>query len=84
MVTIDICEGLMGKVSIINTETKEKLWEGKSGDTAKLKSDPSMTVSVIWGLLQTPNVTETVTDGKDYELIFRMKPFRSEYYLIEK
>ncbi|MCR5283109.1 MAG: hypothetical protein K6E18_07030 [Lachnospiraceae bacterium] len=84
MVSIDICQGLWGKVSIINKETKEQLWEGKSGETAEFPSAPTMPIAIIWGIIQTPNVIETVTDGSDYELVFRMKPFKSEYYLVEK
>ena len=35
MVRIAICEGLWGKVSIIQCGTQKKLWEGKSRDLAE-------------------------------------------------
>ena len=83
MVSIRICEGLWGKVSIINGETREQLWQGKSSQTATFESAPAMPIEIIWGIFQTPNVKETVTDGNDYEVIFRMGPFGAKYSLVE-
>ena len=84
MVRIDICSGLWGKVSVVNAESRQELWQGKSGQTAEFESAPSMPIEIIWGILRTPNVRENVFDGCDYELIFRMTPFKAEYYLVQK
>ena len=83
MVSIRICEGLWGKVTIINGETRDELWQGKSSQTATFASAPTMPIEIIWGIFQTPNVKETVTDGTDYEVIFRMGPFGAKYSLVE-
>ena len=85
MVRIAICEGLWGKVSIIQCGTQKKLWEGKSRDLAEFALPDGLQeaeIAIIWGILQTPNVKTTVQDEKSYELIFRMKPFAAEYSLI--
>ncbi|MCR5337086.1 MAG: hypothetical protein K6E75_00875 [Lachnospiraceae bacterium] len=83
MVSIKISEGLWGKVTIVNSDTKEQLWQGKSGQTAQFEMDGSVPVEIIWGIFQTPNAKETVTDGTDYELIFRMGPFGAKYSIVE-
>ena len=84
MVSIDLCPGLWGKVSVVNGETKEMLWQGKSGQTAEFEALDTMPIEIIWGILQTPNVKETINDGASYEMVFRMKPFGAEYFLVRK
>ena len=84
MVSIQICQGLWGKVTIINADTKEELWKGKSGELAKFEVSADTPIHIIWGIFQTPNVSETVSDGKEYEVIFRMTPFAAKYFLVPK
>ncbi len=84
MVSIDICKGLWGKVSVTDTETKKELWQGKSGQTASFAVDGEKQITMIWGIFQTPNLKETVKDGGEYELICRIRPFGAEYSLISK
>ena len=83
MVKIHLCPGLFGKVTIVNAETKEELWQGKSGVIAEIDVTGTVPIEIIWGILQTPNVKENVTEGEEYELIFRMTTFKSEYYLVK-
>ncbi len=83
MVSVKLCEGLFGKVSVMHADTKEILWEGKSGQKAEFEVAEDTPVWFIWGILQTPNLNETVKKDGNYELIFRMKPFKSEYSLID-
>ena len=84
MVSIEICRGLWGKVSVIDAKSRKELWTGKSGETAEFEASDMMPIEIIWGILQTPNVKENVCDGNDYELVFRMKPFGAQYYLMQK
>ena len=88
MVSIIICKGLFGKVRILDMETKEELWTGKSGETAEFElpeGKDEAEIGLEWGpfSFRYINAKDTVKRDGKYGLFYRMSFFGAKYYLVD-
>lgn len=81
-VVIEICEGLIGKVKIENTNSYKILWSGRAGQTAEFSINGETPICIYWGIAgPSQGIKAVVKAWEHYELVWQKELFQKRIVL---